>query len=135
MEKESKLINQYWTDTYFGLHYKHEESISHQAIRILQMIEKTDLHTVGDIAKYLGISHNTASEHVKKLVMKGYLLKSRNPEDERKVMLELTEIGAEMLKKNTSLDEVKLGRILRSLTEEQRTMIVESLKLLSEAAR
>lgn len=135
MDKEIKSLNQYWTDIYFALHYVHEEQISHQAVRILQLIEKTNLNSVGNIAEYLKISHNTASEHVKKLVIRGYLFKSRSTEDERKVMLYLTKLGEEVLKKNTSLDESKLEKIMQSLSDQERLELVNSFKLLSERAK
>lgn len=135
MDKEIKSLNQYWTDIYFALHYVHEEQISHQAVRILQLIEKTNLNSVGNIAEYLKISHNTASEHVKKLVNRGYLSKSRGTKDERKVMLHLTQLGEEVLKKNTSLDESKLKTILQSLSDQERLDLVNSFKLLSERAK
>lgn len=135
MDKEIELLNQYWTDIYFFLHYAHEEQISHQAVRILQMIEKTDLNSVGNIAEYLKVSHNTASEHVKKLVGKGFLLKSRSDVDERKVILHLTQLGKEVLKKNTSLDESKLEKIMQSLSDKERFDLMNSLKILSERAK
>ena len=135
MNKEIELLNQYWTDIYFSLHYAHEEQISHQAVRILQMIEKTDLNSVGNIAEYLKVSHNTASEHVKKLVGKGFLFKSRSDVDERKVILHLTKLGKEVLQKNTSLDESKLEKIMHSLSDKERSDLMNSLKILSERAR
>ncbi len=135
MEKETELLNQYWTDIYFALHYLHEEQISHQAVRILQLIEKTNLNNVGHIAEYLKISHNTASEHVKKLVNRGYLIKSRSTQDERKVILQLTKLGEEVLKKNTSLDESKLKKILQSLSDKERIDLLNSFKLLGEHAK
>ena len=35
-----KDINEKWTDIYYLLHYVHEDNITHQAIRLLQHIEK-----------------------------------------------------------------------------------------------
>ncbi|AWE07218.1 MarR family transcriptional regulator [Lysinibacillus sp. 2017] len=135
MDKEIKSLNQYWTDIYFALHYVHEEQISHQAVRILQLIKKTNLNSVGNIAEYLKISHNTASEHVKRLVNRGYLSKSRSTEDERRVILYLTKLGEDVLEKNTSLDESKLEKIMQSLSDQERLELVNSLKLLSERAK
>ena len=60
-----KELNNYFTSIYYHLHTTHEESISHQSVRILQMIHKEDEVTVRDIAELLKISQNTASEHIK----------------------------------------------------------------------
>ena len=58
-------INRYFSYIYFNLHPTQEEVISHQSVRILQMVQKKPFVMIRDIAEHLSISHNTASEHVK----------------------------------------------------------------------
>jgi MarR family transcriptional regulator, organic hydroperoxide resistance regulator len=128
-------INTYFTDIYFNLHPEHEEAISHQSVRILQIVQKKELVAIRDIAEHLSISHNTASEHVKKLVRNGWLSKARNELDQRIVYLSLTEKGLRVLKKNTELDELKLKAAFEKLTEAERKQIVEAFRLLSEVSR
>lgn len=135
MDSKVNLLNQYWTDIYFHLHYPHQEKISHQVIRILQLVEKQENVGVGDIATYLQVSHNTASEHVKRMIEKGFLIKNRDLMDERKVLICLTELGKEVLHRNTSLDEAKLSQVLNSLSDDQKHTIEQALKLLSERAK
>ncbi|RWR13218.1 MarR family winged helix-turn-helix transcriptional regulator [Siminovitchia fortis] len=128
-------INQYYTDIYFNLHQSQEESISHQSVRILQMVQKRKYVMIRDIAERLSVSHNTASEHVKKLVDKGWVYKERSEEDQRKVYLHLTDAGSTILKKNTELDEEKLQAALDRLTINERKQVVKALELLSEASK
>lgn len=128
-------INKYFTDIYFNLHPVQEEVISHQSVRILQMVQKKQYVVIRDIAEQLLISHNTASEHVKKLVSNGWLYKERSDEDQRKVYLHLTELGSEILKKNTELDENKLQVALRRLSTNEREKVVEAFRLLSEVSK
>ncbi|SFA69781.1 MULTISPECIES: MarR family winged helix-turn-helix transcriptional regulator [unclassified Bacillus (in: firmicutes)] len=135
MKTQAKLINKYWTDIYFHTHYPHKEKISHQVVRILQVVEKQDSVGINEIASYLKVSHNTASEHIKRIIEKGYLIKNKHPQDERKVTLCLTEFGREVLHHNTSLDEEKLGTILNGLSDQEQRLIEEALKLLSESAK
>lgn len=135
MNNTSKNLNCYWTDIYYHLHYPHEDKINHQAIRILQHVEKQENIRVNDIADYLKISHNTASEHIKRIIEKALLTKKRDPLDERKVLLQLTNKGEAVLKKNTSLDEEKLEKILASLNADENTMVMNTFKLLSERAK
>ncbi|MDX8045592.1 MarR family winged helix-turn-helix transcriptional regulator [Gracilibacillus sp. S3-1-1] len=135
MKSNVSLFNQYWTDIYFHLHYSHQEKISHQAIRILQLIDKKQEINVNNIASHLDISHNTASEHIKRMINKKYILKQRNPLDERKVILNLTDYGKEVLHRNTSLDELKLKKLLEQLDENEKRTIESALKLLSERAK
>jgi len=130
-----KDINNYFTTIFYHLHTKHEDSISHQSVRILQMIQKEVEVTVRDIAELLNISHNTASEHIKKLERNGWVKKERDIDDQRKVHIHLTTEGLLVLKKNTELDEKKLQFALNQLTEEEQRMILEAFSLLSEVAK
>lgn len=131
----SSQINQYWTDIYFRLHYPHGEKITHQVVRILQLIDKNEKVGVNDVAVYLQISHNTASEHVKRMIGKDYIFKQRDPQDERKVILGLTDLGKKVLHQNTSLDEEKLNEIFGQMNDTERELITQAFKLLSERAK
>ena len=50
----------------------------HQAIRILQIVSREKDITIGKVATELSLSHNTASEHIKRLIQKGFIVKERN---------------------------------------------------------
>ncbi|WP_442637213.1 MarR family winged helix-turn-helix transcriptional regulator [Rossellomorea marisflavi] len=128
-------LNQHWTDLYFHLHIQHHEKISHQVIRILQFVEKRDEVGVKDVADLLSITQHAASEHVKRIIEKGYILKKKHSDDERKVILELTDCGRAVLFRNTSLDEDKLQAALDLMTPEERTDVSEAFRLLSEKAK
>ncbi|OCA85778.1 MarR family transcriptional regulator [Bacillus sp. FJAT-27225] len=128
-------LNTYFTDVYFNLHPAQEEAISHQSVRVLQIVKKKQHVAIRDIAEHLSISHNTASEHVKKLVRNGWLSKTRNDVDQRIVYLRLTEQGLMVLKKNTELDEKKLTIALEKLTDGEKKKIVEAFRLLSEVSK
>ncbi len=108
----------------------------HQSVRILQMIQKEAEVTVRDIAGLLNISPNTASEHVKKLERHGWVMKERASDDQRKVMLHLTEEGGlQVLKKNSELDDDKLQHALNQLTEQEQQAILQAFRRLSEVAK
>lgn len=128
-------LNQNWTDIYYFLHYPHTEKISHQLIRILQQIDKESTVSIKQIAERLYISQNTASEHAKRLLERGYIKKERSSADERKVMLTLTDEGRESVKKNTMLDGEKLRIIWKSLSNEERKKIEEGFHILSKEAK
>ncbi|WP_197143681.1 MarR family winged helix-turn-helix transcriptional regulator [Lysinibacillus sphaericus] len=130
-----KDINNYFTSIYYHLHSTHEDSISHQSVRILQMIQKEDEVTVRDIAELLNISHNTASEHIKKLERNGWVKKERDIDDQRKVHIHLTTEGLLVLKKNTELDDQKLQHALNQLSGEDQQLILQAFRLLSEVAK
>ncbi|QHJ71302.1 MarR family winged helix-turn-helix transcriptional regulator [Planococcus halotolerans] len=135
MASNVKELNEYWTDIYFHLHYPHTEKISHQVIRILQLVEKKEEIGVNEVATYLHISHNTASEHVKRMVEKNLLIKERGLLDERKVLLHLTKVGKDVLHRNTSLDEEKLEQVMNQLADKEKEIIEQAFKILSERAK
>ncbi|KMJ57203.1 MarR family transcriptional regulator [Bacillus sp. LL01] len=135
MTDKATLLNEYWTDIYFHLHYVHKEKISHQMVRILQLIDKKEETAVKQIASFLQVSPNTASEHVKRMIEKDYIHKRRDALDERKVILCLTELGAEILHRNTSLDKEKLEQVWNGLNANEKILIEESLKLFSKKAK
>ncbi|WP_375345281.1 MarR family winged helix-turn-helix transcriptional regulator [Priestia megaterium] len=128
-------LNSYWTSIYYHLHYTHQEKITHQTIRLLQHIDKSSSVGIKEIADYLHVSHNTASEHVKRNIDKGYVYKNRDIHDERKVILHLTEAGKDVLKRNSSLDEEKVSAILREMTASEKQLIQQAFQLLSERAK
>ncbi|WP_341284545.1 MarR family winged helix-turn-helix transcriptional regulator [Priestia megaterium] len=128
-------LNSYWTSIYYHLHYTHQEKITHQTIRLLQHIDKSSSVGIKEIADYLHVSHNTASEHVKRNIDKGYVYKNRDIHDERKVILHLTEAGKDLLKRNSSLDEEKVSAILREMTASEKQLFQQAFQLLSERAK
>ena len=126
-------INDNLTNIYFYLHYENQGDISHKSIRLLQLLEKRDEVTVGDVAEYFRISPNTASENVKRLVKSGFIKKENSLEDERKVILHLTTSGKSTVLINTYYDEEKLAQVSESLAEVDRQKISEGFSLLREA--
>lgn len=136
MLNEIVLLNQLWTDIYYQLRYNHQEKITHQAIRILQVIQKEDEIGIKEIAEAIQVSHNTASEHIKRLLEKNYVFKTRSLEDERKVILRLTDLGSDVLHRHSSLDEEKLKEVLfEKMSVEERKIIIEAFTLLKERAK
>jgi DNA-binding MarR family transcriptional regulator len=134
--KEIALLNHLWTDIYYQLRYNHQEKIPHQSIRILQVIHKEEEVGIKEIAEAIQVSHNTASEHIKRLFEKNYVFKTRSIEDERKVILRLTDLGSDVLHRHSSLDEEKLKKVLfKQMSAEERELILEAFTLLQERAK
>jgi MarR family transcriptional regulator, organic hydroperoxide resistance regulator len=132
MEDIQKL-NHYFTDIYYHLHPEQTDKLTHQALRILQQIQKEHKTTISDVANRANISHNTASEHVKRLIQKGYLLKSRSKDDERIVFLTLTEEGVKTIKENTELDEGKLTSLFQHLSVSEKETILKGFETLAKS--
>lgn len=128
-------LNEYFTTIYYYLHPKLQQTITHQSVRILQLIQKERDVTVRNVAEALHISHNTASEHIKKLEQHGWVIKKRSADDQRVVHLSLSELGLQIVRENTELDSVKLENVFSNLSKEQRNQVEEAFCLLSEVAK
>ncbi|MBW3493374.1 MarR family winged helix-turn-helix transcriptional regulator [Bacillus sp. FDAARGOS_1420] len=130
-----KNINQHWESIYYHLRYEYEDNLSHQAIRILQIVSREKDITIGKVATELSLSHNTSSEHVKRLIQKGFIIKERNKHDERVVNLTLTKEGIEVLEKHTLLDKEKIKILESQLSKEEQQLIEKAFSLLAKEAK
>ncbi|WP_459501604.1 MarR family winged helix-turn-helix transcriptional regulator [Bacillus sp. C1] len=128
-------MNTHWETIYYHLRYEYDDNLSHQAIRILQIISREHETTIGKIASELTLSHNTASEHIKRLIQKGFVMKERNKQDERVVNLTLTMEGIQALAKHTLLDEEKLKILQKQLSAEEQQLIEKAFSLLAKESK
>lgn len=79
-------LNAMYMNIYRQLRFTYQDKLTHQAVRILQTIRLEKEVHVSRIAETLGVSHNTASEHVKRLIQKGYIKNSGGkPMNERSI--------------------------------------------------
>ncbi|MDQ0205370.1 MarR family winged helix-turn-helix transcriptional regulator [Alkalicoccobacillus murimartini] len=132
MKTEMKELNHLWTDIYYQMRYNHHDNITHQSVRILQVIEKEKDVGVKKIAEKIQVSHNTASEHIKRLMERKYVYKTRSKVDERKVILLITEEGQKVLHQHSSLSEEKLQHVFEIMTDQEKEMVLTAFKLMKE---
>src|ERR1700674_3715499 len=64
---------------------------------------------LGVVARHLGIPKSSASEQVKSLERRGFLTRRRDPDDERRLSIVLTDTGVARVKRDGVLDLVRLG--------------------------
>ena len=70
------MISSDFEKIYNRLQSRFKENLSHQSVRILQQIQFATNPTIKEIAEAFRLSHNTTSEHVKKLEKLGYIEKN-----------------------------------------------------------
>ncbi|MGH7030664.1 MAG: MarR family winged helix-turn-helix transcriptional regulator [Stellaceae bacterium] len=63
----------------------------HQALLAVKGFRRDDSPTIGDLAERLRIQHHSAVELVDRLVEAGLIVRTHDPQDRRRVLLELTE--------------------------------------------
>jgi MarR family multiple antibiotic resistance transcriptional regulator len=84
---KEQLLNQYLAP--FG--------ISSAQFKVLVAIHFYDMHAPVDICKYLNIDAGSMTRMIERLAKKSLLDKQSNPEDKRRVLLNLTGIGESLL--------------------------------------
>ena len=108
----------------------------------LSQHERQLLHHVGDgsgvplgaVARHLGISKSSASERVKSLEQRGFLTRRRDPKDERRLSIVLTNAGAARVRRDSVLDLVRLAAALQRISAADRKALVAGLERLAAAA-
>ena len=86
------------------------------------------------LAEHLGLPKSTASTVVKSLGQRGFVARARDPQDERRLAIALTERGRARLAEDTVLDPAGLGAALAALPPQARRALLDGLAQLADAA-
>lgn len=84
-----------------------------RVLRAVEQKEKTGQGaSIGEVAEYMAVEHSTASRSVGNVVAAGLLTKTLSPDDQRRCVLVLTDIGR---------------KALAEVTERRRQMVAETV--------
>jgi DNA-binding MarR family transcriptional regulator len=86
------------------------------------------------LAGHLGLPKSTTSVLVKSLAARGYVERSRDPDDERRLAIKLTEKGRRTVEQDTVLRPDALAEAMAQLDPKLRRGLLEGLERLAEAA-
>ena len=109
----ASAISRNFAAIYHRCHPKYSIALSHQTVRVLQLLNEEQALTVQRVADFLGCAANTASELVSRLVSKRLVEKQRSEDDERVVFLRLTDIGRTAFDEHVGLDVSRLEKALQ----------------------
>lgn len=126
---------------FFACHTRHvqdpdskEKLSSHQA-SILDHLDEIEPLSLRDLARHLGVTPSTMSIAVGRLIRKGYVLRTRDPNDARRINIRLSRAGARLREAKSVLDPELVENMLRHLTPEQRQEAIRGLAQLANAAQ
>ena len=105
-----------------------EINLSLSQVRLLFVLKRLGKANIGEIARKLNIGQSAASLLVDGLVRKNLILRSDNPEDRRKAIVQMTTVGEELSGKRqvrrkrwlewlTSMDDKKIEMTIETLKE------------------
>ncbi len=124
---------------YFACHTRHVQdtrgrTISAHQASILDHLDETEPTTMTELARHMGVSLSTMSLTVDRLVAGGYVVRTRDLADGRRVSLRLTELGVETRERKSVLDPRLVELLLGALPEEEREQALTGLEILAKAA-
>lgn len=108
------------------------KGITMTQMRILIEIKHRGKSTVGDLANAIGSAPGNSSAMCKTLEKKGLVSRNRNPEDERMVLIALTDQGKALLQEiNTELTD-KCDPVLEDYSSTEYEQIITGINKLQE---
>lgn len=91
--------------------------------------------SLNELADLLGLDKSTMSRTINNLVEDDLATREVHPEDRRYVTINLTEKGDGVFKSIESTMEIYYKSILKSIPENKREQVIESLQLLAESVK
>lgn len=91
--------------------------------------------SLNELADALNVDKSTMSRTVENLVCKGYALREAHPEDRRSTVIKCTGEGEVVFKSIEEMTDDYYKRLMESIPEDKREQVIESIRLLIEAAR
>lgn len=101
-------------------------------MRVLVELKHCQMCTIGDLAEAMGSAPGNASAMCKTLEKKGLVTRSRNPEDERIVLVNLTDQGTGLLQDIEKELTAKCDPLLAEYSDEDFEQILLGLGKLEE---
>jgi DNA-binding MarR family transcriptional regulator len=126
---------------YFACHTRHvRDPASHRLLSrhqasILDHLDELDPTTVNDLARHMGVTAATMSLALDRLERAGYVRRTRDNADRRRVNLRLTAAGVRIREASSVLDPPSVEALVARLTDEERETAVRGLALLAGAAQ
>jgi DNA-binding MarR family transcriptional regulator len=105
-------------------------ALSIPQLRSLAFLNRSPGASLSDLAEHLGVTCATASATTERLVQRNLVQRIDDPQERRRVLLNLTEDGKHQLKQSQDQTRAHIADLLEGLTPEQVSNIEEGLALL-----
>jgi len=125
---------------YFACHTRHvrdpqtQRLLSRNQASVLDHLDEIDPTTVNDLARHMGVTPATMSLAIDRLERKGYVARTRDGVDRRRVHVRLTSAGVRIREASSVLDPDRVEALLARLTDAEREAAIRGLALLATAA-
>jgi DNA-binding MarR family transcriptional regulator len=117
-----------------ALHKPDDPDLSQHERMLLHHVPENGAIALTELARHLALPKSSASVVVKDLGRRGFLTRTRDPDDERRLRIELTDAGRRRVREDTVLEPSGLAAALERLSDDQRAQLLGTLAALAEAA-
>ena len=100
--------------------------ISTAQLHIMYTLERNGVMTMSHLADVLGVSLSNASGLVDRMEERGYIERTRVPEDRRIVLVRVTEAGTRMIQENDALSDELMRDVLGRLNPAELPVIARA---------
>ena len=114
---------------YFACHTRHVRDpktrrlVSAHQVSILDHLDEREATALVDLARHMGVTVSTMSLNVERLVRKGYVRRTRDPKDRRRLQLLVTSAGMRLRDASTVLEPERISAMLNELDSGERTRL------------
>ena len=108
--------------------------LTFQQLRVLALLFEGP-QRMGSIANHMGSIMSSATSIIDRLVDKGLVARSIDPEDRRAVICQLTEAGRETMEQFWRIGRAKITRLAENLDTRELRDVVQAAGIMNRAAR
>jgi DNA-binding MarR family transcriptional regulator len=134
-----QVLNHY-PRIFFACHTRHRRDpktrrlLSQHQASILDHLDDVEPTNLMDLARHMGVTPSTMSLSVERLVRRGYVVRTRDPRDRRRLQLRLSPAGLRVKQASQVLEPARVRGMLAQLPREEREQALRGLALLARAA-
>ena len=122
--QEAEIFLQlYWVNKMIGTKFDASTGISQSRLEILSVLYQVDEISQSDLQKKVNIDSAAITRHVKQLEAGGMVLRRRKLEDNRIILVCLTDHGREQIESSLEVKEQFMKEVLSNVSAEERLVL------------
>ena len=140
IEQATESLLRCYPKIYFACHMQHvrdektKRVLSAQQASILDHLDAVEPTGVQQLASHMGVTASTMSLNLDRLEQAGYVGRTRDPEDSRRVQVRLTKAGVRIKQQQKVLDPALVITMLFRLNPAELNKAIAGLELLGKAS-
>jgi DNA-binding MarR family transcriptional regulator len=117
------------------IRHNRESDLSFSQVNTLFRLYHHGPSSVNALAEHLGITKAAVSQLLDPLITAGLVVRSENPEDRRRKLIDLTDKGHELVKQGMRTRHAWMADLVKEFSDEEKERILPALQLLTERTR